>query len=99
MSAPGSKRDFRPAPRDAVAPGADPVARDHPLRERRRGWGTLVPAWYLRLRLQWARQGIERIEQQLADEFALLETEPLHRELFRLTAERDALLQRLAPRS
>ena len=71
---------------------------DYPPKARRRarGWGSLVPVWYLRLRLRWAREGIERIEGQLAGEFATLDTAPLHAELEALIAERDALRQRIA---
>jgi hypothetical protein len=78
---------------------AEPGHRDYPLKSRRRGWGLAVPAWYLRLRLQWTDQGIDRIGRQLAGEFGLDETAPLHAELAALTAEREALLKRLAGRS
>ena len=73
--------------------------RDYPLKAQPRGWGPIVPAWYLRLRLRWACEGIARIERQLADEFGLVETAPLHQELEALSAERDALLKRLAGRT
>ena len=74
---------------------------DYPPKARRRarGWGSLVPAWYLRLRLRGACEGIERLERQLAGEFATLDTAPLHAELEALTAERDALSQRLDERA
>ncbi|MEP7101378.1 MAG: hypothetical protein ABI781_12770 [Burkholderiales bacterium] len=65
-------------------------------RRRARGWGSLVPVWYLRMRLHWAGAGIDRIERQLASEFATLDTAPLHAELEALIAERDALKQRIA---
>lgn len=65
-------------------------------RRRARGWGALVPAWYLRLRLRWACEGIDRLERQLAGEFATLDTAPLYAELEALSAERDALKSRLA---
>lgn len=68
-------------------------------RRRGRGWGSLVPLWYLRLRLRWARDGIDRLERQLAGEFGTLETAPLHAELAALIAERDALTQRIAQRT
>ena len=74
---------------------------DYPPKARRRarGWDSLVPVWYLRLRLRWACEGIDRLERQLAGEFATLDTEPLHAELEALIAERDALKQRVAQRT
>ncbi|MBC8057726.1 MAG: hypothetical protein H7Y61_14220 [Rhizobiales bacterium] len=73
--------------------------REYVLKERRaRRWGSIVPAWYLRLRLRLACQAIDRIERHLADEFGVAETAPLHAELEALFAERDALLKRLAAR-
>lgn len=74
---------------------------DYPpkLRCRVRGWGLLVPVWYLRLRLRWACDGIDHLERHLAHEFATLETLPMHAELDVLIAERDALKQRLAERA
>ena len=74
---------------------------DYPPKARRRtrGWGALVPVWYLRLRLRWALEGIDRVERQLAGEFATLDTAPLHAELEALLAERDALKLRIASSS
>ncbi len=73
--------------------------RDYPLKARPRGWGLSAPAWCLHMRLRWSCNGIARIERQLADEFGVVETAPLHRELDALCAERDALLRRLTARS
>lgn len=73
--------------------------RDYPAKARTRGWGTWVPGWYLRLRLDWAVAGITRLERQLADEFATVDTSPLHRELEALMAEREALINRLLERA
>lgn len=72
--------------------------RDYPLKARPRGWGSIAPTWYLRLRLRWACDGIAQIERQLADEFGVTETAPMHQELEALIAERDALSKRLAER-
>lgn len=75
--------------------------RDHPLEMRsgsRRGLALPGWKWVLRLRLRWARQGIDALERQLASEFATLDTAPLHAELDALRAERDALLKRLGER-
>jgi hypothetical protein len=74
---------------------------DYPPKARRRtrAWASLVPALYLRLRLRWACAGIERLERQLAGEFATLDTAPLHAELEALIVERDLLNQRLAERA
>jgi hypothetical protein len=77
---------------------AERERRDYPLKVSARSWGSIVPAWYLRLRLRWACEGIARLERLLADEFAVLETAPMHRELEALIAERDALTQRLSER-
>ena len=73
--------------------------RDYPLKAQPRGWGSIAPSWYLRLRLRWACEGIARIERELAGEFATLDTAPLHEELEALIAERDALTQRLSMRA
>jgi hypothetical protein len=73
---------------------------DYPAKARLRasGWASLVPVWYLRMRLRWACESIHRLEKQLAHEFATLDTAPLHAELEALIAERDALTQRIAQR-
>ena len=78
--------------------GADRSRRDYPLKAQARGpWG-VARHWYLRFRLRLAEQGIDRLERQLASEFATLDTLPLHEEIEALRAEREALLTRLAER-
>lgn len=72
--------------------------RDYALKARSRGWGQIVPTWYLRMRLRWACNAMLLIERQLADEFGVVETAPMYAELEALVAERDLLLKRLAAR-
>jgi hypothetical protein len=70
--------------------------RDYAIDSPRRWFGFSTPRFYLRFRLRLVRHAIANLEQQLADEFATLETTHLIRELDALTQERDALLRRLA---
>ena len=72
---------------------------DYPLKAtRQRGWGSWQPGWVLRWRLGAAEAAIARLEAALGQEFGLLETAPMLRELEGLVAERDALRRRLAER-
>ena len=73
---------------------ASPQATEEP-QIRSRAWN---PRWVSRLRLRALTHRIARLEQALADEFAIEETEPMCREWAALVAERDALRQRLAER-
>ena len=54
------------------------------------------PRWYVRWRLALANREIDRVERQLADEFALVETAAIHQELEALLAERHRLLTQIA---
>ena len=64
------------------------------LPERSRRW--LKTTWLLRWRLRALQYRIQSLESQLADEFGLLETAPLHEELAALRSREDALLKRLS---
>ena len=72
---------------------------EYSLSAQRTGWGLRPPVWYLRLRLRRACEAIERLQRELANEFGVVETAPVHRELEALLAERDSLHKRLAARS
>jgi hypothetical protein len=64
---------------------------------RSRGWWS--GAWYLRWQLRSLRHRIAVLEQQLADEFALQDTAPMHEELAALRARQELLQRRLSDRT
>jgi hypothetical protein len=59
-----------------------------PLRQLRR--------WYLRFKLRAVTFDIDKIERELAHEFATKDIEPLVKDLERLSAERERLTAELA---
>ncbi len=68
----------------------------NPPASNRGGWrGSWYARWQSRWQLRLLNHRIATLEQQLADEFALLETAPLLEELAALRAERDRLQARL----
>lgn len=58
--------------------------------------GLRWPAWCMRIALGWTNRCIERLQTQLADDFAIDALAPLYRELEAMHLERDGLLTRLA---
>lgn len=96
---PPTMPDSHAAATKIKAMSAEPRPQNVPLKAgaSRLGWPQ-APLWWLRLRLRWTAQAGTRLEAQLADEFAIAETAPLHAELRDLRAEHDALLSRLVER-
>jgi hypothetical protein len=59
-------------------------------------WLRGVTSWYPRVKLGAVQFDIDRIERELAAEFAVDTTRPLLEDLARLNAERDLLARKLA---
>jgi hypothetical protein len=76
----------------SVKPGRADV--NYVPKSRQTAW-KFMSGYLLQCRLRWAAQGIDRLERQLAEEFATVDTLPLHAELENLRAERDRLQRAL----
>ena len=77
----------------------DRTRREYSVKSRSRVWSAFIaPQWLLRWKLRMVRASIDRIERELANEFAVTETSPMVDELAALIATRDALMKQMTDR-
>lgn len=69
---------------------------DFPQKAHLRDQRFSMRRWYLRLRLRWISHDIDKLERELAGEFATVDVAPLNEQLQALIARRAAMLERLA---